>query len=281
MNATFISRNLPLTHEIYICLQNHLKKEQFFSAKSARVIWIHSKSVPVVDAKLCVYKKYQDNIRSGNMWMHHDHDGNVDEIKKLIVIQKLKSLSKTVSSVCNLVCDFQKSDLNEAIAEIFSKENVTHSCEAVSLPTHYLSIADEDKMKQTFFHEVKKSVCLQIMKKIFTLFVERANRILHTLEGSVLTISPSTLELMSSTFFPAIEKVIPSAFIDIKTKDYRKKFAHAFSNSIRLKQSSLFNEIECQFHCILKKTKLELSDLDGYIKTVERSLVLPDQEKCK
>ena len=213
--------------------------------------------------------------------MHHDHDGNVDEIKKLIVIQKLKSLSKTVSSACNLVWDFQKSDLNEIIAEIFSKENVTHSCETVSLPTNYLSLADEDKMKQTFFHEIKKCFCLQIMNKIFTVLVGRAKRILQSLKGSVLTISPSTLELMSSAFFPAIEKVFPSESIDIKTKDYRKKFAHAFYNSICRKQRSDFNEIEYQIHCILETNKMELSDLDDYIKTVESSLVLPDQEKCK
>ena len=213
--------------------------------------------------------------------MHHDHDGNVDEIKKLIVIQKLKSLSKNVSSVRSLVCDFLKFDLNEDIAEIFSKVNVTHSCEAVSLPTNYLYLADEDKMKQKFIHEVKKSFCLQLLNKIFTFFVERAKEILHSLEGSVLTISPSTIELMSSAFFPAIEKVIPSELIDINTRDYRKKFAHAFYDSICRKQRSVFNEIEYQFHRIMRKNKMELSDLDGYIKTVERSLILPDQEKCK
>lgn len=56
---------------------------------------MYSKSVRVIDAKLSVYNKYQHELESKNILLHHDYEEE-DEIIKRSRIQKLASSIKDV-----------------------------------------------------------------------------------------------------------------------------------------------------------------------------------------
>lgn len=65
-----------------------------------KVILITSKSLPIVEAKLTVYKKYKHVINKKNIFLQHEHE-EFDDVAKLIAYQKVMEFCSSVESVIN------------------------------------------------------------------------------------------------------------------------------------------------------------------------------------
>lgn len=65
-----------------------------------KVILITSKSLPIVKAKLTVYKKYKHVINKKNIFLQHEHE-EFDDVAKLIAYQKVMEFCSSVESVIN------------------------------------------------------------------------------------------------------------------------------------------------------------------------------------
>ena len=59
------------------------------------MFWINSKSVRVIEAKLLVYRKHEEIIKSRNILIHHAFE-NLDEIRRTIIVHKLSSLNDII-----------------------------------------------------------------------------------------------------------------------------------------------------------------------------------------
>lgn len=67
---------------------------------SIKVILITSKTLPIVKAKLTVYKKYKQVIHERKIFLQHEHE-EFDDIAKMIAYQKLMEFCSYVESVIN------------------------------------------------------------------------------------------------------------------------------------------------------------------------------------
>lgn len=65
-----------------------------------KVILITSKSLPIVKAKLTVYKKYKHVINEKKIFLQHEHE-EFDDVAKLIAYQKVMEFCSSVESVKN------------------------------------------------------------------------------------------------------------------------------------------------------------------------------------
>lgn len=65
-----------------------------------KVILITSKSLPIVKAKLTVYKKYKHVINEKKIFLQHEHE-EFDDVAKLIAYQKVMEFCSSVESVIN------------------------------------------------------------------------------------------------------------------------------------------------------------------------------------
>lgn len=63
-----------------------------------KVILITSKSLPIVKAKLTVYKKYKHVINEKKIFLQHEHE-EFDDVAKLIAYQKAMEFCSSVESV--------------------------------------------------------------------------------------------------------------------------------------------------------------------------------------
>lgn len=63
-----------------------------------KIILITSKYLPIVKAKLIVYKKYKHTINERKIFLQHEYD-EFDEVAKMVAYQKLMAFCTSVESV--------------------------------------------------------------------------------------------------------------------------------------------------------------------------------------
>lgn len=81
-----------------------------------RVILIRSKSLPVVSAKLIVYKNFKHVINEKGFFLQHEYDG-IDDVAKLIAYRVILSFCSSVESLVNAFT----ADLPKSMADYFNK----------------------------------------------------------------------------------------------------------------------------------------------------------------
>lgn len=95
-----------------------------------RVILIKSKSLPVVDAKLLVYKKYKHVINRRKIVLQHEYD-EFDDVAKCIAYQILSSFCTFVESVINAFTMDLHTIISDHPAESLTVEKIKRLCEEV------------------------------------------------------------------------------------------------------------------------------------------------------
>lgn len=212
--------------------------------------------------------------------MHHDYDENLDEIRKLSVLQKLKSLRENVLSICDISRTNLEAELKKIFTEILSEENVCSSFRKVVLEVGNFSGAADEETNKKYSKEITESFCLQICQKTIISLKERAQTKLPCLEDIFWTNQLNSFTVMSSTFFPSIERCIFATLMEINARKFETGFAHAFYDSI-CHEKYVFRVVPDELYCMLQMTQKELFELTNYIKTFETSWALPNSEKCK
>lgn len=116
-------------------MKDSAQKEHFFkfdSSDTPRVIWVYSKSLHVIDAKLSVYKKYEHDMESKNILLHHDYEEE-DEIIKRSRVQKLASSIKDVLLIRqHIPTEKMESLIQNTIENELSNERIRDICYKVS-----------------------------------------------------------------------------------------------------------------------------------------------------
>lgn len=152
--------------------QNPQKKQDFFNPKTKselKVIWIESKSIPVVEAKLRVYDEFKDCVNLKNICIHHsleNHDGIIEHMAMGTLTEICKdsrSLKKNMSENCKTV--FRK-----AFEVILEKNSVTEICNDI-YPSIMEGLETEElKAKlfvETFLKKVARGVGFMHQPDIF------------------------------------------------------------------------------------------------------------------
>lgn len=95
-----------------------------------RVILIKSKSLPVVDAKLLVYKKYKHVINRRKIVLQHEYE-EFDDVAKRIAYQILSSFCTFVESVINAFTMDLHTIISDYPVESLTVEKIKRLCEEV------------------------------------------------------------------------------------------------------------------------------------------------------
>lgn len=261
-----------------------MEEEQFFaqdSDKTARVIWIHGDSVPLLEAMVFVYQKYKSYKNFKNILIHHDFDENLDEIKKMVVVQKVKSLSESVKSLVEVFSPEFGKEFIEALKETLSEESVRKTCDAVILQDDDILEANEMKIKQKLSKEITESFDLLVCHKIIKCIDERATKYIKNFKSSFTITSNSTVKAMAISFSSSFEERITSAFSEIETENYRNQIAHICADLFDKKRELICEEIVNQLREIYIITSSEFRGLLECINYLKGAFAWSDQEKCK
>lgn len=92
-----------------------------------RVILIKSKSIPVVDAKLIVYKKYKHVINKLKIFLRHEYE-DYDDVAKFIAYQMLSSYCTFVESVIIAFTIDLPKKISDFPVEFLTPENIKQIC---------------------------------------------------------------------------------------------------------------------------------------------------------
>lgn len=95
-----------------------------------RVILVESKSLPVVDAKLLVYKKYKHVINRRKIVLQHEYE-EFDDVAKCIAFQLLSSFCTFVESVINAFTMDLHTIISDYPVESLTVEKIKRLCEEV------------------------------------------------------------------------------------------------------------------------------------------------------
>lgn len=244
------------------------------------MIWIHSESVPVIEAMLCVYQKYKRERKLKNILIHHDFDENLDEIRKLIVVQKLKFLYETVFSLISTLYHYITIQLGDTVNEILSEENIHITCDAVILQDEIFLGTGKAKTKQTYSREIRESFGLQISQKMMKCIDVGAKEKVKIFKG-ILESSSGTVKAMTTYFSSSFDKGTPSKNFDINAEDYRKDMACIFYDFFAERKKVISSELTYQLQETCGRTTYMLQGLLNCIKHLIDTFALSDQEKCK
>lgn len=95
-----------------------------------RVILIKGNSLPVVDAKLIVYKKYEHVINKQNIILQHEYE-EFNDVAKFIAYQMISLYCTFVESVINAFTMDLHTIISDYPVESLSVEKIKRLCEEV------------------------------------------------------------------------------------------------------------------------------------------------------
>lgn len=117
---------------IFFLLKN-ASSNDFFNVNEeylTRVILINSKSLPVVDAKLLVYKKYKHVINRRKILLQHEYE-EFDDVAKCVAFQILSSFCTFVESLINAFTMDLQTIISDYPVESLTVEKIKRLCEEV------------------------------------------------------------------------------------------------------------------------------------------------------
>lgn len=147
-------------------------------SKAGTVIWIHSKAVRVIDAKLCAYQEYRLDIgKEKRFLLHHAFDEH-DEIFKLSALHILDSLDDIISSIKSKTeLEIPPSVVQHAAETIATMENMRQLSKEADLydGLNHVGTCDSTSYKcilPSTVHRIKVTLFRKIFVQTVVLLVE-------------------------------------------------------------------------------------------------------------
>lgn len=138
------------------------------------MIWVESTSLHAIDAKLEVYKEYENYLTSTDILLHHKFE-DPNEICKRNALQRLNFLSKVVIAIKDGVSsDYLPTVLQNVTEQELSLENLKAVCNKVYIKDCTDSLLSSLKMDilgillNPFLREFAKSYEMKLLQEIST-----------------------------------------------------------------------------------------------------------------
>ena len=138
------------------------------------MIWVESTSLHAIDAKLEVYKEYENYLTSTDILLHHKFE-DPNEICKRSALHRLNFLSEVVSAIKDGVSsDYLPTVLQNVTEQELSLENLKAVCNKVYLKDCTDSLPSSLKMEilgtllNPFLREFAKSYEMKLLQEIST-----------------------------------------------------------------------------------------------------------------
>lgn len=284
--------------------------------KATKVIWIHSESIRMIDAKLKVFQEYEQNVCHENILMYHDLEENKDEIFKLSGRQMLESLYEKTRSQKGKVPDQSLHlILEEAANRALTKEQIREFCESVGL--HYkgdhvgkcgdraytcYSKSTVDIIKQNLVEEtlektaklLGKEICRGISEHIRPNVQksvdEQVMNLKYSISDELMPIIGVVLHPLIVRIFQDVIEIIFAAWayiviffrtINVNSLRWRWKVADEIHSVISEKIKDIINTILPYVKEICDITRDDIETVCKKIEKCKEEITLPGKEKSK
>lgn len=251
------------------------------------MIWVHSKSVQVVEALAIVFKEYEDFLTSKSILIHHAFEDNEDLCKK-ICIQKLRALNKIIMSLDECVPITNLKEIVHRTASItLSESNIRQLCYNIlehegtnvgttddcSYPCSDSSILNRQKeqLENKILEQISKSFVDEIYRLIFTNIQSKVQTNLKTgLLDLKVNISPELIAIGTSD----------TEYADVDFVSWNTKIAGQIYEQVCLNRALIEEELFSKIKTMCTKTKEDLQTVSMKINNLEQRIGFPDQETC-
>uniref|UniRef100_A0A8W8NLM9 Uncharacterized protein n=1 Tax=Magallana gigas TaxID=29159 RepID=A0A8W8NLM9_MAGGI len=281
--------------QLVVIQKDNCSQKLFYSNEEniARIILIRSDSIPVIEAKLAVYRNYKHLIIQRNIWLQHEYE-EFDEVAKLIAYERLSSICVSIELLINVFTIGLSRINSEPIGKQSTTEDIKTVCnktfniakdEAVGLVNcNFYQKGEWGDMIAQFIHEKfyvngepEIADVLNEIKKICQKTVDDLNNILRGLEDFLLKVQPEDQSKVIEEWCkreviqagPALQKY-PSIiqFIAGHTKDGQivvkvylrnddKEAESYFKNG-----SKMLKDTKFEFVCVNKNSKAILKEVE-------------------
>lgn len=270
-----------------------------------RVIWIYSKSVNVVDAKLTVFLNYESYLKKETIYIHHEleHPKKViefsayEQAKSLGTIMQLISESVPVNSLGPI--------LQAATDRVLSKDTIIRLCNNVFLedqnldvgPTYYetvkwlkrqLVIETLNDTAKNLGSEISRGILNHIQFTMTTILDEKKSKLQIEIPGTLFTtvavmacniISDIFDDIFTYNMFPVgVASVQP---VDVNSRYWRRDVADQIYDQIVLNKTDCLRQIRSENDKICRQTIRELIKMSTTINDFKRSIGHIEQKTCK
>ena len=279
---------LTITIHFFHILKDPTQKNNFFkidSSDTVRVIWVYSKSIRVIDAKLSVYEKYKEDIESKDILLHHDYEEE-DEIIKRIRVQKLAFSIKNILLIRQHIPTEKIENLiHNAIENVLSYERIQEICDKVS-KDHMIKTAEDAsrlfwrkqpviEIARTFAEKISSQIIFAILNckelKTNINYEEMKNEIETKLTPLV---------------YPLVHILTSREYFDLCLTADDRNFEDAFKSVAgvifaNVKERRIVGEILPLLRYICTQTQNDLLEVSQRINDVKNRIVLQNEKACK
>lgn len=279
------------------------------------ILLVSSKCARVVEAKLCVYKKYE-NIKSSPIIIHHAFDDEED-LLKLFSVENLRSLDTIVKSTQNSVpLNELKGIVEDAANKVMKYENILRLCNEVCLMDGTTTVGASSSfkypcsfslnvtrlknqlMKETL-DQVTKSfaseMCQGILRHIKSKVEETLQR---ELDFSKISLSDDLREnvfvLIVEVFKIYIYSYLRDAAItvitlpiillwpvDVNCKEWRVKVAKEIYNTVKERKPAVIENVFKKTLIMCEEAVQDLRLVSEKINDIKERICFPDQKTRK
>lgn len=283
--------------------------------KATRVIWIHSESFRMIDAKLKVFQEYEQKLCREKMLMHHEYEEDNDDILMLSGRQKLDYLYEKTKSLKEKVPDQSLHQIVLEAADIaLTKREIRCVCESVDLrhgghrvgrvgSSAYIchSKFTVDGIKAELVEETLKETAklfgAQIGQGILQHMPDIQESLYHKFSGLRKYTSNELYQIIDLFVQPfqvrmlillrdmiySVWSVVVIFFlsVNINSRDWRWSVADEIYGIVSRNKQAIVREIYLHVKDICDSTRNDIEIVCRKIEECKQEMVLSDQEKSK
>lgn len=321
VSHTWRTYTVTINFNFYL-FQNPSNQDVFFNSdleNITRVLWVHSESVHVIEAKLRVCKEYEQFISSNNILIHHTLD-EYENISKSIGVQKLESVQKILTSVKKSVpvYSFLESIVERAADQPLSWQNIKDLCFEVDLwdgNTHIGTVHDREyscyssltvkrlkhKLVEKILNEITKSlgstICQGSLEHIKSrvkinlkdLYFKESDFFWGGLLAAVAILLVclfmrifmfSDISLLNLLSAPLLLTILQRSE-NVNSTNWRTNVAKEVHDIILQQRKDIMSNVLLQIKDMCEKTSTNLLKVSTQIEDRIKRIILVDQNLCK
>lgn len=277
-----------------------------------RVIWIYSKSVNVVDAKLAVFINYESYLKTDTIFLQHVFD-NAENVIKFGAYQKVKSLEKILDSCSESVpIDGLRIILQAAIDKVLSKDSMREFCFEIFLRDNDVNVGTaactsyscgsmkivrqiQEQLVDLALKEAAKTLGLEICRGILKQIESKTNTKLEGYCSHLKFVfvddyfATNTVAIVNDVLSQLFRFIISlgtlnmtyALSVDVNSKDWRGKVADEISNTIYKNKTDILIQIGLDVKLMCLQTVQELIAVSKTIADFQHNIGYIDQKSCK
>lgn len=280
-----------------------------------KIIWIYSKSLNVVDAKLTVFRNYEQYLKNETIFLQHEFD-NTENVIRFSAYQQVKSIGENIHAIAQGISNNVIGIILQAATNrVLSKESITQLCYGIVLRDNGINIGTvacasyscrsiltvmrlqeqlvDLTLKETAT-QIRSEICHGILNYIDFKMKIKLEQIcllykVEILEKLVPTFNDAAADVVVTMNTPLIGNIMDVSTliqtfvwsVDVNSMDWRRKVADEIFDIINKHKTEILKKIESEVQLLCWQALQELKAVSNAIADFQRNIGYIEQKSCK